>query len=110
MMPLFVQIDARREFREAIAYYELQESGLGKEFGIAVFAAFKEIALNPNAFPTHTPKRVRCSTLSRFPYTIFFTVLSEAVWIVAVAHHRRRPSYWKRRLRNLTNGHITDLS
>ena len=33
----------------------------------------------------------------RFPYIIFYVELEEAIWIVAVAHGRRRPDYWRRR-------------
>lgn len=29
-----------------------------------------------------------------FPYSIFYQVTSDEIRVVAVAHHRRRPSYW----------------
>jgi hypothetical protein len=31
-------------------------------------------------------------------YTIAYLDLTDSLWIVAVAHHKRRPSYWTGRL------------
>jgi hypothetical protein len=37
---------------------------------------------------------MRKHRLRRFPYTIHYAVLHDAIWIAAVAHQRRRPGYW----------------
>jgi hypothetical protein len=37
--------------------------------------------------------------LKRFPYDIVVRELSEEILVVAVAHHSRRPGYWRDRLR-----------
>ena len=39
--------------------------------------------------------------LNRFPHTVYYRELSEAVWIVAVAPQHRRPFYWRERLNTL---------
>lgn len=54
MSPLILQTDAQADFRDAIAFYETRESGLGEEFRIAAVAAFRDIAAKPVAFPPHT--------------------------------------------------------
>lgn len=35
--------------------------------------------------------------MARFPYSIVYSIEPDAVWILAVAHQRRRPDYWKDR-------------
>ena len=44
-----------------------------------------------------TTQEVRRFVLERFPYTVIFEVLADRVLVLAVAHARRRPNYWKRR-------------
>jgi plasmid stabilization system protein ParE len=41
--------------------------------------------------------RHRRLPLRRFPYALIYRVDSDAVRIVAVAHRRRRPNYWRPR-------------
>jgi toxin ParE1/3/4 len=33
--------------------------------------------------------------LKRFPYTIFYVVEGNTVFVLAVAHQRREPGYWR---------------
>ncbi|MBI3775205.1 MAG: hypothetical protein HY273_06575 [Gammaproteobacteria bacterium] len=35
--------------------------------------------------------------MQRFPYSLIYTVSSEEIRILAVAHHSRRPGYWQGR-------------
>jgi toxin ParE1/3/4 len=34
----------------------------------------------------------------RFPYSVIYSLLEDDVLVVAVAHHRRRPFYWRDRV------------
>jgi hypothetical protein len=46
-------------------------------------------------------RRVRRFLVRRFPFGVLYQVADDEVFIVAVAHLRRRPSYWRgRRLPN----------
>ena len=52
-------------------------------------------------FPHNSPvtaSDVREEVLLEFPYTLFYRVTSDEVIILAVAHQRQRPLYWRRRL------------
>ncbi len=33
----------------------------------------------------------------KYPYTIFYRLTPRRIRIVAVAHHKRKPGYWKQR-------------
>lgn len=35
--------------------------------------------------------------LDRFPFTLYYRIRGEVVMIVAVAHQKRRPGYWRSR-------------
>ena len=35
--------------------------------------------------------------MQRFPYSLIYSVSSEEICILAVAHHSRRPGYWRGR-------------
>lgn len=37
--------------------------------------------------------------LEQFPFTVFYSVRPDEVFIVAVAHQKRRPGYWSDRTR-----------
>jgi toxin ParE1/3/4 len=42
-------------------------------------------------------RKHRCRLLKRFPYHIVYQTDREPTLIVAIAHSRRRPRYWKNR-------------
>ena len=35
--------------------------------------------------------------MSRFPYAVYFELLTDRIHILAVAHQHRRPYYWRER-------------
>ena len=42
--------------------------------------------------------RFRQVTVPRFPYRVVFLETEPEILVVAVAHERRRPGYWRARL------------
>ena len=40
---------------------------------------------------------IRKYVFPRFPFILFFRMLKEEIQIIAVAHAKRRPGYWKSR-------------
>jgi len=59
-----------------------------------------EVAIveRPEAWPTLRDGN-RHYLMRRFPFSVVYRVESSRVLIVAVAHGRRRPDYWKQRQR-----------
>ena len=90
---------ARTELTEAIDWYEEREPGLGVALLGAIDRAFRGIAEAPERHPTWPENpRYRRVVLHRFPYVVFFHVAAHGPEVVAVAHARRRPGYWVRRI------------
>jgi len=87
---------AQHELAEATAYYEAESAGLGEAFLAEAQHAFSQIAAFPEAFPTsRSPVRVR--VLAAFPYSVHYSLLGNDVLVLALAHHSRRPFYWRER-------------
>jgi len=89
---------AKTEPEEAVAWYEAVRPGLGTELLDAFDAGLSKIAGFPRAWRPLS-RNTRAYRLDRFPYNIVYRVRDGAILIVAVAHHKRRPDYWRDRLR-----------
>jgi toxin ParE1/3/4 len=93
--------EAAAELRHARDWYATREHGLGTEFVAAVDAAVDRVAARPLAFRLlPSVPSVRRAPLRRFPFVLLFRVLTaDVIEVIAVAHMRRRPGYWKTRIR-----------
>lgn len=100
--PIRFEEEADAEYRQAGRWYEERRSGLGVEFFDAVDAAIRRIVEFPHVgVPVPRVSRglaVRRLAVSRFPYHVVYLDTASALRILAIAHDRRRPGYWKRRL------------
>jgi len=93
---LRVHPEAHREFNDAIDYYERRSSGLGSIFTNEVDAGFARIREHPEA-GRQVGKRTRRLVLPKFPYSLIYETREDCLMILAVAHHRKRPHYWRAR-------------
>ena len=88
---------ARRELSEAADFYDAEDPGLGLAFLDAAERAFEQIQAFPESSPISLAP-VRTKVLSAFPFSVIYWVTDDEVIIVlALAHHRRRPEYWRGR-------------
>jgi toxin ParE1/3/4 len=89
--------EAKRELDNAIGYYEKQKIGLGLDLLSEIEQVLTKIKINPNLGKPYPIKGLRCCVIRRFPYIIFYTELEDFIWIVAIAHGKRKPNYWQNR-------------
>ena len=90
--------EARAEFMAAVAYYNEQASGLGAQFIDEVERAVQLIADQPGlGMPGEQSRGLRRWLLRRFPYYVIYRSEPGTTLILAVAHHRKRPGYWRSR-------------
>ncbi len=88
---------ARRELRKAVDRYDERLPGLGEEFAAAIEHSVGLIASHPGLGTPHM-RRTRRVQIRRFPYSLVYAERDEFLIVIAVAHHRRRPDYWLRRI------------
>ena len=96
--PIRTSEPASDEFSEAVRWYEARRLGLGGEFFDAVAAILSLIDTNPEIGMTiSTDGQTRRALVARVPYQVVYRLRPTELVIVAIAHLKRRPGYWKNR-------------
>jgi toxin ParE1/3/4 len=90
--------EALREIDEAFERYFEASRQAAEAFVREVDRAVALIVSSPTIWP-HFEAGTRRYVLRKFPYSIFYREIPVGIEVVAVAHHKRRPRYWIRRLR-----------
>jgi toxin ParE1/3/4 len=88
--------EAQEEFFEQILFYEQREIGLGDRFRAAVEAAVLMAAMHPN-MGSPWRQNTRRVFPRDFPYSIVYRAVEAELVVVAIAHFKRRPTYWRGR-------------
>ncbi|GGI09859.1 hypothetical protein GCM10011354_36160 [Egicoccus halophilus] len=95
--PVTFEPEASYELEAAALWYEAQRSGLGQTFLATVdhLATWPEAGASVPGVPAHL--EVRQMPVVRFPYRVVYLAASRELRVLAVAHTRRRPGYWRSR-------------
>lgn len=92
-----VSAEADRELTEGALYYAKQA---GSEVALAFISEYERVVTlvcaNPQIGAVWRNGRRRFP-VRKFPYSVVYYLRGDEVRIVALAHHRRRPAYWKSR-------------
>jgi toxin ParE1/3/4 len=88
--------DADLELNEAADYYDIESPGLGGVFLDDVDKGFARILERPDA-ATEVAPGVRKLVLAKFPFTVIYAVCTDVIRVLAIAHQRKRPYYWRDR-------------
>jgi toxin ParE1/3/4 len=96
MRSLIVMPAVRLEIIEAQRWYEKEAVGLGAHFRAEVDRQAQRIIANPLQFPLMLAD-IRRARLGRFPYSLFFRPLDDAIYVIACFHSSRDPAIWQSR-------------
>ena len=89
---------AARELRDAAQRYGLVSPATEQCFRAAVSQALTRIANAAEQCPPYG-RLYRWVKPGRFPYIVYFRIVSDAeATVYAAGHERRRPGYWLRRV------------
>ena len=85
---------ARTDFDQSFDWYAERSARAAINFSLAVDKAIEAITPEPARFPS-TYAGCRYCMLKRYPFTVVFRDEVDRLVIVAVAHAKRRPGYWR---------------
>ena len=97
MTPSFIHPKAESELYSAFTWYEKKNKGLGIEFDDDFARTLQRIESNPLQFSADEHE-CRACPFERFPYTVYYRVMPDGIYVWAVAHQSRQNNYWIQRL------------
>lgn len=95
-LPIIFRPEADDDVIEARDWYERKQSGLGDQFSDALEDVIAIIKSNPKLYAA-TYADVRRAKLKRFPYVVYYRILTHCVEVLAVIDGRRDPQVWQSR-------------
>ena len=89
--------EALLEFEEAVQFYKERGRKLGQRFAKEIRATITKIVARPKRLRV-LEQDVHICRARVFPYAVLYTIEADYILIVAIAHGKRRPGYWRHRL------------
>ena len=91
--------EVERDLEEGLRFYLGRSAVAGERFLADVDAGLALLQEAPERWPLFH-LGTRRFVMAAFPYSIIYRKVGDEVQVIAVAHAKRRPTYWgKRRLR-----------
>jgi toxin ParE1/3/4 len=88
--------DAADEYVDAARWYGERSATVHDSFVTEIERGFRLIVAFPNRWP-RCGRRHRRVLVRRFPYSVVYLEKGGRLWIVALAHAKRKPFYWAKR-------------
>lgn len=88
--------DASAEAEAAAAWYAQHSEDAAHHFLAELDFAVEQVASAPERWPRFG-RGARRVLFRRFPYSLVYRVTDAVIEVLAVAHAKRKPGYWKRR-------------
>lgn len=88
--------EIRDDLKEAFDWYESQKLGLGDEFIDCVDELLNRVCMMPEAYAI-VYRDVRRAVIKRFPYAVYYRVISSRIVVTAIFHGRRSSKSWRSR-------------
>lgn len=89
--------ETEAEFAHHLDFYREKSAGLAAEFVDAVEQAVSFVRGNPEA-GSPASGELRRWRVRRFPFTVIYREEADRIYVLALAHHRQRPGYWRHRV------------
>jgi plasmid stabilization system protein ParE len=94
--PVRLHPSAEEEANNAWSWYAERSASAAAAFLVELDAAVFAISEAPSRWP-RIYGRYRRFPMRTFPFSIVYAVRRDLVEVVAVAHYRRKPGYWRDR-------------
>ena len=98
MKPWRIEEGAELDFAEALDFYREESDALAGRLYDEIQRLIAEICAAPRLYRI-VAEPVRRHFSETFPYAVLYVEKPDHVLILAIAHFKRRPGYWRERLR-----------
>ena len=88
--------DAEADINTVWDWYEKRQPGLGCVFRDRLDKVVERIASFPLLYAVACDD-IRIAPIKRFPFAVYYRVISDKVIVTAVLHHSRDPRIWQSR-------------
>ncbi len=88
--------EAEQEAQRAFQWYNERSASAARAFLADLDHAILRVTEAPARWP-HYQGTTRRYIFQRFPFSLIYRIMDDAIEVIAVAHHRRRPGYWSNR-------------
>jgi len=86
------------EHLDQVSFYESRLPGLGADYLAEFETVMARICVEPAFYPRVGTSDIRKAGLKRFPFHVIYQVAATQIVVLAIAHQRRRPTYWMGRI------------
>ena len=93
---VFFHPEAVEEAEAAALWYRGRSPRAAARFIDEISQVIEKIAAAPRRWPAG-PRETRRAKLPCFPFAVIYREKGDAIQILAVAHGKRRPGYWRSR-------------
>ena len=93
-----IRLEAKKEIDAAFEWYFVRSPKAADAFLEEIETSLSNIASEPHLYPIFT-KNIRRRVMTGFPYSVIFKEQSDSILVLAIAHAKRRPGYWAKRLK-----------
>lgn len=98
MLKLIILTQADADLARATQWIDSERPGSGVEFMAEIHGVFERIEEAPERNPpVQSAPEFRRVVCPRFPYSVIYRSTATEIVVVAVAHHARRPRFWRSR-------------
>jgi len=87
---------AEQEAQRAFRWYNERSPTAAHAFLADLDHAVLRVAEAPERWP-HYQGTARRYIFQQFPFSLIYRITDDAIDVIAIAHHRRRPGYWSNR-------------
>lgn len=96
-MNYWLHPEAREDLREAAEFYRGQAGTVLSQSFLAEFEHSVGLLLQHPRLGVVWRHGKRRLVTRRFPFSVIYAIVGDQIRVLAVAHHSRRPGYWRRR-------------
>lgn len=97
MREIRILVAARRDLLAGYRFYERQARGIGRYFLDSMYSDIESLRIHAGVHAVHFEVYYRLLS-KRFPWSVYYRVDGEEIYIYAVLDSRRSPDLIKRRL------------